>query len=105
MMDTDTSPKVTAYLTAPTSCETVGVSATVVQGGLFDILKNATWVLYDLPTRVEFDRGDLDTGVGEGRIKARDLGWTQEQVASLKARQSSFREEWNAPGMDAYNAL
>lgn len=105
MIESDIDPKVTSYLTASTSCETVGISATVVQGSLFDILKNATWVVIDLPVKLDVNHSAMRDTTRKERIKASELGWTKAQVASLKARQSSFRDEWNAPGMEEYNDL
>jgi len=61
-----------------TGAETIGVSDTVVPGCLSDLVKNTTWI-----------------------VSA--SGWSEAQVASLKARQASFRDEWTVPGMDVYN--
>lgn len=33
------------------------------------------------------------------------LGWTREQADETRARLKSFEEDWNAPGMEAYDAL
>ena len=32
-----------------------------------------------------------------------DLGWTQEHAAHVRARLSSFAEDWDDPEMDIYN--
>lgn len=34
-----------------------------------------------------------------------DLGWTPEQAAEASALLQSFQEDWDAPGMEAYDAL
>lgn len=34
-----------------------------------------------------------------------DLGWTPEQVMEARSRLLSFEEDWNAPGMEIYDAL
>ena len=33
------------------------------------------------------------------------LGLTEEQTRELRARLSSFEEDWNAPGMEAYDDI
>jgi hypothetical protein len=33
------------------------------------------------------------------------LGWTPEQAALVRAQLASFEEDWNAPGMEAYDRL
>jgi len=33
-----------------------------------------------------------------------DLGWTQEEAALTRSRLAAFEEDWDAPGMDAYDA-
>ncbi len=39
----------------------------------------------------------------ERRIEA--LGWSQEEAGIVRERLLSFEEDWNAPGMDAYDEL
>lgn len=34
-----------------------------------------------------------------------ELGWTPEQAAQIRASLQSFDEDWNAPGMEAYDRL
>lgn len=34
-----------------------------------------------------------------------DLGWTREEAADTRARLRPFENDWDAPGMDAYDAL
>lgn len=34
-----------------------------------------------------------------------DLGWTREEAQSARLAMRSFEEEWDAPGMEAYDAL
>jgi hypothetical protein len=33
------------------------------------------------------------------------LGWTREQAAKVRNQLASFEEDWNAPGMEAYDRL
>ena len=33
----------------------------------------------------------------------KDLGWTKERARKVRARLASFDEDWNAPGMEAYD--
>jgi hypothetical protein len=105
MIETGTSPKFTYFPIAPTSSETIGTSDTIVPGGLFDMLKNATWVISGLPVRLAIGPESGSEMAREKRTWASELGWTKAQVASLKARQASFRDEWSAPGMKDYNDL
>jgi hypothetical protein len=39
-----------------------------------------------------------------GRRSIADLGWTIDEAAATRARLLAFEEDWNAPGMDAYDA-
>jgi hypothetical protein len=32
-------------------------------------------------------------------------GWTEEEAAETRARLKSFESDWEAPGMDAYDAI
>jgi hypothetical protein len=34
-----------------------------------------------------------------------ELGWTKEQAAEIRHRLASFSEDWEAPGMEAYDDL
>jgi hypothetical protein len=34
-----------------------------------------------------------------------DLGWTRDEAAAVRAQFGSFAEDWDAPEMDAYDAL
>ncbi|MBI5193328.1 MAG: hypothetical protein HZA08_07810 [Nitrospirae bacterium] len=38
-------------------------------------------------------------------VSLRNLGWTESQANETRARLKSFEEDWNAPGMDAYDVL
>lgn len=43
---------------------------------------------------------------GDGtELLVSDLGWTQEQVEEAHRRYLPFKEYWDAPEMDAYDAL
>jgi hypothetical protein len=35
----------------------------------------------------------------------RDLGWSRQEAAEVRLRLALFEDDWNAPGMDAYDAL
>jgi hypothetical protein len=35
----------------------------------------------------------------------RDLGWSRREAAEIRRRLLPFEDDWNAPGMDAYDAL
>ena len=39
------------------------------------------------------------------RLLVRDLGWSREQALETYYRLQSFSDDWDAPGMDAYDAL
>jgi hypothetical protein len=41
--------------------------------------------------------------VGPVDLAAR--GWTQAEAADVRARLRSFEADWDAPGMDAYDAI
>ena len=34
-----------------------------------------------------------------------ELGWTKEQAAETRSKLMSFDQDWNAPGMEAYDAF
>ena len=49
---------------------------------------------------------EADTStVGRPVLLISDLGWTDEQAATTFYKLASFAEDWDAPGMDAYDAL
>ena len=41
----------------------------------------------------------------EERASLKDRGWTEAQAMETRERLKSFDADWNAPGMDAYDAL
>lgn len=44
--------------------------------------------------------------VGERpRLLVADLGWRREEAAAARAELAAFEEGWDAPEMDAYDAL
>ena len=93
-------PGIMYYPLARTSSETSGSTAIVEEEFSFEVLRNATWFprLYPMASWINLET--QKEALTSRRIKASDLGWTGAQVASLKARQASFRDEWNAPGME-----
>lgn len=38
-------------------------------------------------------------------VSLQDRGWTEAQAAETRARLKSFDTDWNAPGMEVYDAL
>jgi hypothetical protein len=62
------------------------------------------------PLRLRVYLSSASTGVpayGRDRppLLVSDLGWSQEEAAATRARLAAFEEDWDAPGMDAYDAL
>ncbi|HXQ24452.1 MAG TPA: hypothetical protein VN812_22405 [Candidatus Acidoferrales bacterium] len=52
--------------------------------------------------------GPADVVVIVNPVQSVDLaahGWTQAEAADTRARLKSFDADWEAPGMDAYDAL
>jgi len=41
--------------------------------------------------------------VRKGRVAS--LGWTREQAALVRGQLTSFEQDWNAAGMEAYDRL
>jgi hypothetical protein len=39
------------------------------------------------------------------RLLVADLGWSREEAAAVRGQLAAFEEDWDAPGMDAYDAL
>ena len=39
------------------------------------------------------------------RLLVRDLGWSEDEAADTYHRCRAFAADWDAPGMDAYDAL
>ena len=44
-------------------------------------------------------------GAAESPRRLAALGWTPEQAALVRSQLASFEEDWNAPGMEAYDQL
>lgn len=40
-----------------------------------------------------------------GALRVSDLGWTREQTLDTRTRLCAFEDDWDAPGMDAYDGL
>jgi len=50
----------------------------------------------------------IQEGQGLPEVQGRsikELGWTREEAADVRARLSSFEQGWDAPGMEAYDDL
>jgi hypothetical protein len=39
------------------------------------------------------------------RLLLKDLGWTETQIVEARSRLASFECDWDAPGMEKYDAL
>jgi hypothetical protein len=40
-----------------------------------------------------------------GPLLVSDLGWTKEEAQETRARLAALEEDWDVPGMEAYDAL
>ena len=49
--------------------------------------------------------GQAGPGTPEHPRTLAALGWSREQAAAVRAQLASFEEDWNAPGMEAYDEL
>lgn len=47
----------------------------------------------------------ISQAMGRQPLLVRDLGWTREEAASVRAQLATFEADWDAPGMDAYDEL
>ena len=55
---------------------------------------------------IEAVREEPDHRVSRGEaLLISNLGWTQEEAADTYHRLRSFAEDWDAPGMERYDAL
>ena len=54
---------------------------------------------YEITTRAIYSRTPND------RLLISDLGWTTDKAAEIYLRLRHFEEDWDAPGMDAYDGL
>jgi hypothetical protein len=43
--------------------------------------------------------------VPEAPSTVAELGWSQAEAAEIRASLLAFEEDWNAPGMEAYDSL
>jgi len=41
----------------------------------------------------------------EQEARIQHLGWSEEEASQVRASLQSFEEDWDAPGMDAYDEL
>ena len=46
-----------------------------------------------------------DTGAATRPTTVADLGWSRVKAAEIRASLLAFEEDWNAPGMEAYDKL
>jgi hypothetical protein len=44
-------------------------------------------------------------GIVSGPLLISDLGWDCQEVLETRSRLSAFEEDWDAPGMEAYDQL
>lgn len=42
---------------------------------------------------------------GRAPLLVTDLGWLRAEAAAVRAQLAAFEEDWDAPGMSAYDAL
>jgi len=69
------------------------------------VCEMAASALAEDPWLVE-GRSDTRTFDVKGRrLLISDLGWTNEDVLETRARLKGFEDDWNAPGMEAYDGL
>lgn len=56
---------------------------------------------------VEADRlkGDRITDKNTRSLLTTDLGWTPAEIAETHYRLMSFKDDWDMPGMEAYDEL
>lgn len=60
----------------------------------------------DVRVDVEFASTPLpELGAERPPLRVADLGWSREYAAKIRAQLAAFEEDWDAPGMDAYDAL
>ena len=50
-------------------------------------------------------RPGLKAGAKDSPLTIGDLGWTRAKTAEIRASLLAFEEDWNAPGMEAYDRL
>jgi hypothetical protein len=43
--------------------------------------------------------------VAQGPLLVSNLNWSTEEVQETRARLAAFEEDWDAPGMEAYDTL
>jgi hypothetical protein len=60
--------------------------------------------LTEIPTEI-IEARVIVTFLPAGEVRLKDRGIDPDQAASLRARLRSFEEDWEAPGMEAYDAL
>ena len=48
---------------------------------------------------------DQVAAAGTRQLLISDLGWSQEEALETRMRLRAFEEDWNAPGMEAYDSL
>lgn len=64
---------------------------------------SATW---GGPVAPEAPCREVATAVGvRPTLLVADLGWTTEEAVETRYRLLAFKEDWEAPGMEAYDAL
>lgn len=61
--------------------------------------------IVDTETRVNEEILELVRHEQSQKLLIADIGWTREEAQETRARLASFEEDWNAPGMELYDAL
>lgn len=69
------------------------------------IYRDGVVELLEMPEDVEDQTRVIVTFVDENSVDLAERGINEEQAADLRARLSTFTEDWERPEMEAYDAL
>jgi hypothetical protein len=53
----------------------------------------------------EYSRTTTNGAVDRRLLRLSDLGWSQDEAAEVRMRLIQFEDDWDSPGMEAYDAL
>lgn len=61
----------------------------------------------DIPQETVFSKGrpSQKAPAASGPLLVSDLDWTTAEVQETRARLATLEEDWDAPGMEAYDTL
>jgi hypothetical protein len=51
------------------------------------------------------DKPNLKAQAASGSLLVSDLSWSAEEASETRARLAALEEDWDAPGMEAYDHL